>query len=89
MAARPVPPTLWRLGELARNLWWSWHPDARALFKSIDPVLWRQSRYNPVRLLAGVPAARLDELADDGAFVRRLAVVLETFDTEMTDHRGW
>jgi glycogen phosphorylase len=86
---RRVPPTLHRLGELARNLWWSWHPEARALFKSVDPVLWRRSRYNPVRLLAEVPFARLDELADDGGFVRRLAAVLEAFDVEMTDHHGW
>ena len=73
MTMRRVPLTLHRLGELARNLWWSWHPEARALFKSVDPVLWRRGRYNPVRLLAEVPSARLDELADDGDFVRRLA----------------
>ncbi|MBI4012397.1 MAG: alpha-glucan family phosphorylase [Candidatus Rokubacteria bacterium] len=89
MTVRRIPPALRRLGELARNVWWSWHPEARALFKSIDPVLWRQSRYNPVRLLAEVPAERLAEVAQDGGFVRCLAAVLETFDAEMIDHHGW
>jgi tetratricopeptide (TPR) repeat protein/YHS domain-containing protein len=29
--AEVVPPPLARLPELARNLWWSWHPEAAAL----------------------------------------------------------
>jgi hypothetical protein len=27
-----LPASLERLPELARNLWWTWHPQARALF---------------------------------------------------------
>ena len=30
-----------RLSELAYNLWWSWKPEARQLFETIDPTLWR------------------------------------------------
>jgi len=28
-----LPEKLAGLGELAFNLWWSWHPEARMLFK--------------------------------------------------------
>ena len=27
-----IPPALERLPELARNLWWSWRPEARGLY---------------------------------------------------------
>jgi len=31
-----LPEKLVGLGELAFNLWWSWHPEARMLFKMPD-----------------------------------------------------
>ena len=27
---------------LARNLWWSWHPEVINLFRDLDPIRWRQ-----------------------------------------------
>jgi starch phosphorylase len=81
VTVRRIPPRLHRLGELARDDWWSRQPAARALLESVDPGLWRQTGHDPLRLLAEVPAERLEELAEDGGFVRRLAAVLEAFDT--------
>jgi starch phosphorylase len=78
-----------RLDELARNLWWTWHPEARAIFKWLDPALWRRTGHNPVRLLRDLPVTRLIEVADDGAFLRRYAAVLEAFDAEMDLAGGW
>ncbi|KUL61551.1 MULTISPECIES: alpha-glucan family phosphorylase [unclassified Streptomyces] len=70
---RPVlPEPLGKLAELARNLRWSWHPRTRELFESVDPERWRASGCDPVRLLGGVPSARLAELAGDEDFLRRL-----------------
>jgi len=31
-----IPPRLAGLGVLAENLWWSWNPAARMLFKTLD-----------------------------------------------------
>lgn len=39
------------LEELSTNLWWSWQPDVRALFRTLDPTLWRQVRHNPVAVM--------------------------------------
>ena len=36
---------------LAHNLWWSWHPEVIGLFRSLDPMLWRQLGHNPIALL--------------------------------------
>ncbi|MFC7219029.1 alpha-glucan family phosphorylase [Streptomyces polyrhachis] len=70
---RPVlPEPLRALGELSRNLRWSWHPETRALLESVDPEAWRATGGDPVRLLGGVPRERLDALAADPDFLRRL-----------------
>ncbi len=37
---------------LARNLWWSWHPEVINLFRDMDPIRWRQLDHNPIALLA-------------------------------------
>jgi starch phosphorylase len=49
---RTMPTRISRLHELAYNVWWSWHPEARALYSSLDPDLWEHVRHNPVRLLS-------------------------------------
>jgi glycogen phosphorylase len=40
-----------KLHELAQNLWWSWQPDIRAIFRELDPELWSVVYHNPVALL--------------------------------------
>ena len=36
-----LPERLAGLGDLAYNLWWSWHPAARMLFKRLDRMAWK------------------------------------------------
>ncbi|MDQ3663226.1 MAG: alpha-glucan family phosphorylase [Actinomycetota bacterium] len=70
---RPVlPAALQPLGDLALNLRWSWHRDTQALFAAIDPDLWEQTGRDPVRLLGALSTERLDQLATDDEFRRRL-----------------
>ncbi|MEU2434096.1 alpha-glucan family phosphorylase [Streptomyces sp. NPDC007861] len=71
---RPVlPEPLAPIGELARNLRWSWHAPTRELFRAVDPEGWRTAEGDPVRLLGTVSARRLAVLAHDQDFLRRLA----------------
>ncbi|NBM18332.1 alpha-glucan family phosphorylase [Streptomyces sp. GC420] len=82
---RPVlPEPLRPLSELARNLRWSWHPETRELFQSVDPEGWAASGQDPVRLLGTVSSARLAELADDRRFLRRLAAAVD----DLEDYTG-
>jgi starch phosphorylase len=46
--------TFQKLRELAQNLWWSWQPEIRALFRELDPAIWRVIYHNPVALLQRV-----------------------------------
>ncbi|MDZ4849235.1 MAG: alpha-glucan family phosphorylase [Pirellulaceae bacterium] len=44
---------------LAKNLWWSWHPEVTSLFRDIDPIRWRQLDHNPIALLREFTPERL------------------------------
>ncbi len=73
---RRLPPRLQGLEVLACDFWWSWHRTARELFKRLDPMLWRTTRHNPVRMLLEVPSDRLEQLARDPAFLQEYEAVL-------------
>ncbi|MFE3738485.1 alpha-glucan family phosphorylase [Streptomyces sp. NPDC059134] len=87
---RPVlPEPLQPLSDLARNLRWSWHTETRELFESVDPAGWRAAGADPVRLLGGVSAARLTELAADPAFLDRLTAAAADLDTYLRGARWY
>ncbi|MDY6869512.1 MAG: alpha-glucan family phosphorylase [Actinomycetota bacterium] len=67
-----LPDRLAALERLSINLRWSWDEPTQDLFADIDPKLWQQIGCDPVALLGGVKPGRLDELAGDESFVRRL-----------------
>jgi hypothetical protein len=58
-----IPSRIARLEQLAYNFWWSWHREARDLFKMLDYPLWRSTGHNPVKILEDVSQGRLEELA--------------------------
>ncbi len=84
-----LPGGLVRLQELAHNLWWSWKPDARRLFETIDPTLWRLTHHNPVKLLHDLKPDRLDSLGKDPVFVRQYSAVLKAYDEYLAARGTW
>jgi len=87
---RPVLPEALRpLSDLARNLRWSWHPETRDLFQSVDPERWAASDGDPVRLLGSVSPARLAELAEDRRFLRRLTTVSDDLNDYVSGDRWY
>ena len=79
-----MPPALSRMPELAYNIVWSWEPGIRALFRRLDPILWRESGYNPVILLGRVPQATLDRAAADPRYLALYAQACERYDAQVT-----
>ncbi|ETW26178.1 alpha-glucan family phosphorylase [Mycobacterium gastri] len=67
-----LPDRLAALDQLSTNLRWSWEKATQDLFASIDPALWASCGHDPVAVLGAVKPARLDELALDEEFLRRL-----------------
>ena len=75
------------LGDLARNLRWSWHTDTAELFRSVDPKIWDAVGGDPVRLLADVSVERLQTLSGDRKFLKSLRVVTDDLEDYLTgDH---
>src|SRR5438874_7329149 len=66
----PLPERIGGLAAVAANLSWSWNRNARALFRLLDPALWRRTQHNPVELLRRVDPARLASCAADPEFLR-------------------
>ncbi len=67
-----LPDRLEALDRLSINLRSSWDTPTQDLFASIDRSLWERHDQDPVALLGAVSPKRLDELAADHDFVRRL-----------------
>ena len=67
-----LPAELEPLREIVFNLWWTWEPKARALFRHLDPHLWHKTNHNPLRMLQLCKQARLHEVAEDDDFIREM-----------------
>ena len=50
-----IPDHIRRLRDLAGDLWWSWNPQARELFRRLDTRLWRATLHNPIQMLRMIP----------------------------------
>ncbi len=83
-----LPDELQPLLTIAKNLWWSWSPDAIALFVRLDPEGWSEHRHNPVRMLGAVSQDRLEEAARDESYLHELNRVNTRLDQHCAKH-GW
>lgn len=57
---------------LARNLWWTWHPEVINLFRELDPIRWRQLDHSPIALLREMQADRLATRAQEMVLYSRI-----------------
>lgn len=74
-----LPSQLKPLEELAKNLWWVWNSEAKALFREINPDAWRNTGENPVMVLQQMSFERIQELIADNGFMGRLKHVYDMF----------
>lgn len=84
-----IPERIGRLEELANNLWWSWQPQARQLFRDVNYVLWRVGGHNPIRQLRETGPERFQLLAADPQFVALYDSVMAAFDMQMSRKDTW
>ncbi len=84
-----LPEKLNRLSEIAYNLWWSWTPEARELFRRLDYSLWRDTEHNPVQMLRLIPSENLQQATHDASFVRLYQKVLLKYDREINNGHSW
>ncbi|MDB6156207.1 MAG: hypothetical protein JWL90_4660 [Chthoniobacteraceae bacterium] len=78
-----LPENLEPLRKILMNLWWTWQPQARALFRHLDHDLWDKTNHSPLRMLQLCRQARLDEVSKDDDFLREMRAVYATFTAYM------
>ncbi len=69
--------------ELANNILWAWEPPIRALFRRLDPALWKESGYNPVVMLGRIAQATLEKMAADPRYIAQYQLACQRFDAHM------
>jgi starch phosphorylase len=83
MVRPALPESLVRMPEIAYNILWSWEPIIRALFRRLDPALWRECGYNPVLMLGRVPQATLEKAGADPRYIALYKAACEVYDVRV------
>jgi len=84
-----LPEKISGLRELAYNLWWSWHPEGRALFKLLNRRGWHLSNHNPVKMINRMDKGALQAATSDPHFMRHYDSVMVRFESYMNPSTGW
>lgn len=82
-----LPREFHELYDIAYNLWWSWTPEARSIFASIDTAKWGHYR-NPIQLLINVDPRHWYPLLDDDDFQTRYHELVDAYRSYMQGSEG-
>ncbi len=74
-----LPKEIEELSSIALNLWWTWNPRGKNLFKTINSYLWKESGHNPIALLKSLSKEKLFKLIKDENFMREYRYVTALF----------
>src|SRR5438128_1414738 len=85
----PIPERIARIKEIAADLWWSWHADARNVFRGLDYGTWRGTAHNPEKMLRLIPRDKLDAAASDPAFLAVYDRAIAALDAARAAHNTW
>jgi len=77
------------LGVIAGDFAFTWVPDGREIFASLDPALFRKLEHNPTALLAELGEDTFARSAADPAFVARVERVERALADERTQPGWW
>ena len=84
-----VPERISGLVDLAFNLWWSWNPAAKMVFKQLNPQAWVESTHNPVRMLTELPEEALVAASKNPLYLRHYDIVMSRFRQELASRNSW
>ncbi len=74
-----LPLRLKPLDIISKNLWWVWNSEAKALFRDINPDMWRSTGENPVMVLQNMTSERMDSIMNDEEMMARIDEVYASF----------
>ncbi|WP_456485126.1 alpha-glucan family phosphorylase [Hydrogenimonas sp.] len=85
IAIPSLPDEIAGLGDIALNLWWTWNPHGKNLFRQINPYLWKESGENPIALLKSLSDGQIHQLPRTETFMREYRYVYAKFREYMQD----
>lgn len=74
-----LPSELEKLSEIAHNFWWTWNNEAVELFAGLDAAVWKDAGENPVVFLEMMDYEKLEAIAKDKGFLKRMDAVYSKF----------
>ncbi len=77
------------LRELARNLYWTWHPHTVAMFRDLDAALWREVNHNPVEFLSRFTPEELERRASELGLQARINYAAHRLEDYISSTRTW
>ncbi|MBC8481328.1 MAG: alpha-glucan family phosphorylase, partial [Planctomycetes bacterium] len=86
MVLPKLPQELKDLEFLANNMYWSWNPEVKEIFKHVDSSAWEKCGHNPIKLLGSVSQHTLDKLSRNQSFIRELGRAVDITKTYLKSH---
>ena len=84
-----IPDRIRRLPEIAGDLWWTWHTEAREVFRQLDYQLWRQTAHNPVLMLRNISQEMLNSAAADAKYLATYDATIAALDRARSAKDTW
>lgn len=85
IAIPELPKEIAGLKDIALNLWWTWNPEGKNLFKLINPYLWKESHHNPIAMLKSMSQKELERISKDESIMRAYNFAYNSFKIYMED----
>jgi starch phosphorylase len=84
-----MEPIQSKLTKLTRNLWWTWHPEVRGIFRDIDHKLYAKAHRNPLRIIKSIDPSFLESRAAEEDIVIRTDRALRQLDEYLNPETTW
>jgi len=78
-----------KLNALARNYWWSWHPEVVSIFQDLNPTRWRILDHNPVLLLDEYSTEQLEQRGREAVLHSRVNYAYRRWQEYMESDSTW
>jgi starch phosphorylase len=78
-----------KLKKLTRNLWWTWRPEVRAIFRDLDMEIYRKVHRNPVRVVKEITPAALEKRAEEVDILTRTDRALRQLNEYLNPLTTW
>ncbi len=85
IAIPKLPEKLIGLKDISLNLWWTWNPRGKNLFKLLNAYLWKESNHNPILMLKNMSEEELEKACSNEYFMREYHYVYDMFKVYMND----